>query len=92
MKEMGDTHWWEPNEALLTAVVLQVFREGIVTTMVHSTTLAATVTGGVLRRTILQTPGTATCITHNGDVYRDNAIRLSVSVRCLRDSLWPLTL
>jgi hypothetical protein len=47
MKEMGDTHWWEPNVALPRGFT--VFREGIVTTMVHSTTLAATVTGGVLR-------------------------------------------
>jgi hypothetical protein len=35
MKETG-TALKSPNEALLTAVVLQVFREGIVTTMVHS--------------------------------------------------------
>jgi hypothetical protein len=51
MKDAGTAHWNNPNEALLTAVVSQVFQEGIVTSMVHSTALATTVTGGVLRRT-----------------------------------------
>jgi hypothetical protein len=45
--------------------------------MVHSTTLATTVTGGVLRSTI-QTPGTATWLHNNGSV-RNNYLRLSVS-------------
>jgi hypothetical protein len=49
-------------KTLLTAVVSQVFREGIVA-MGRSTALAATVTGGVLRMPILHTPGTASCFT-----------------------------
>jgi hypothetical protein len=41
-------------------LLLQPFRVATVTTMVISTTLATTVTGGVLLRTIPTTPGTGT--------------------------------
>jgi hypothetical protein len=41
-------------------LLLQPFRVATVTTMVISTTLATTVTGGVLLRTIPITPGTGT--------------------------------
>jgi len=41
-------------------LLLQPFREATVTTMEHSTTLATTVTGGLLRRTQQQMPGTGT--------------------------------
>ena len=41
-------------------LLLQPFRVATVTTMVISTTLATTVTGGVLQRTISITPGTGT--------------------------------
>jgi len=41
-------------------LLLQPFRVATVTTMENSTTLGSTVTGGVLRRTIQITPGTAT--------------------------------
>ncbi len=41
-------------------LLLQPFRVATVTTMVISTTLATTVTGGVLLRTIPVTPGTGT--------------------------------
>jgi hypothetical protein len=45
---------------LPTPVVLQVFREGIATTMGRSTTLAASVSGGVLRSSVHHSLGTAT--------------------------------
>jgi hypothetical protein len=41
-------------------LLLQPFRVATVTTMVISTTLETTVTGGVLRRTMQQTHGTVT--------------------------------
>jgi hypothetical protein len=41
-------------------LLLQPFRVATVTTMVNSKTLATTVTGGVLQRTIPITPGTGT--------------------------------
>jgi hypothetical protein len=41
-------------------LLLQPFRVATVITMEHSTTLATTVTGGVLLRTIPITPGTGT--------------------------------
>ncbi len=44
-------------------VVLQVFRERIATSMGRSRTLATTVSGGVLRSSVQQSPGTATYIT-----------------------------
>ena len=43
------------------AVDLQAFRVAAVTAMQRSSTLATLETGGVLRRTLLQTPGAATC-------------------------------
>ena len=46
----------QQNECLL----MQPFRVATVTTMEHTTTLATTATGGVLPRTIQQTPGTGT--------------------------------
>ena len=45
-----------------TKVVSQVFRAVTVTSMESSTTLATTLAGGVLRRTIQMLPGTATWI------------------------------
>jgi hypothetical protein len=57
MKETGEAHWWKTNTSATNSSGFTGL-EGIVATMVHSTTLAASVTGGVLRRTILQTPGT----------------------------------
>jgi hypothetical protein len=81
---MGDTHWWVRQAT--NAVVLQLFREGIVTTMVHSTTLAATVTGGVLRRTIYKRLVPLPVLLQYGNVYRDNGSKtFGFSVRCLRD-------
>jgi len=44
----------------IECLLLQLFRRATVTTMEHTTTLATTATGGVLPRTIQQTPGTAT--------------------------------
>ena len=46
-----------------TITDFQVFRVATVTTMVVSTTLATTVTGGLLRRAHPSTPGTAAWIT-----------------------------
>jgi len=43
--------------------VSQVFRAVAVTTLAHSTPLATTVAGGVLRRAIRAVPGTASCFT-----------------------------
>jgi hypothetical protein len=60
-KKEGSRHnaWISLIRMWIIVVVLQVFREGIVTTMDHSTTLAATV-GGVLRSALIQlTPGSA---------------------------------
>ena len=41
-------------------LLLQPFRVATVTTMEHTTTLAAAATGGVLPRAIQQTPGAGT--------------------------------
>ena len=47
----------------LIAAVLQACRAASVAAEVHSTMLVTSATGGVLRRPVLQTPGTAPCTT-----------------------------
>jgi hypothetical protein len=92
MKEMGDTHWWEPNVGATNAVVLQ--SSGRVSLQQWSIQrhwqlrLLVEFYGGRYYKRLFRYLNYYS----NGDVYRDNSVRLSVSVRCLRDSLWPLTL
>ena len=59
-----------------TKVVSQVFRAGTVTTMEHSATLVTSVTGGVLRRTLLTVPGTATWVTSMAVSTGASALRI----------------
>ena len=53
-------YWLQMPVQQFERLLLQPFRVATVTTMEHSTTLATTVTGGVLRRTMQQMHGTVT--------------------------------
>jgi hypothetical protein len=50
MKDAGTAHWNNPNVGATNSSGFGL-PEGIVTSLVHSTALATTVTGGVLRNT-----------------------------------------
>jgi len=65
-------------------LLLQPFRVATVTTMENSTTLGSTVSGGVLRRPIPMTPGTAACTSISAAYSGAASIRRSgfLSVAC----------
>jgi hypothetical protein len=59
MKDAGTAHWNNPNVGATNSSGFGL-PEGIVTSLVHSTALATTVTGGVLRqyfRRLVPRPG-----------------------------------
>jgi len=62
MQLYGKMEIWK-TIANLAVVALQPFRVAAVELMAHSAVLEATVTGGVLLRTMPLTPGTVSCTT-----------------------------
>lgn len=63
LKEPGTTHWKSPNLGATNETGLQPFRVATVSMMAHSTILAPTVTGGVLRGAVPQLHGAVACTT-----------------------------
>jgi hypothetical protein len=78
MKDAGTAHWNNPNVGATNSSGFTGLPEGIVTSLVHSTALATTVTGGVLRSNTSDA-WYRDLVPNNGNVGRSDSAKTLVS-------------